>query len=516
MESPLTWTRILRSDPTSPRKRGEVEFQAAIRGIAMDTSLKSLAPKNPALSALEDAFHAQFEASRADPLPACEVRIDRLRRLRAAIEENEARFEQAISADFGHRSAVETTIAETLFLYVELKHATRHLRKWMAPRRVPTALQFLPAKNRLIPQPLGVVGIIAPWNYPLQLTLAPAIGAIAAGNRVMIKPAELTPHFSALLKEVIAKRFDPAELLITGIEDEVAKAFPTLTFDHLIFTGSSRVGRIVAEAAGRNLTPVTLELGGKSPAIVDRSADLNEAAERIGYAKLLNAGQTCIAPDYAYVPEESVQAFAEKVRTHMRRMFGTEPTNKDYTSVVSDRHYARLEALVADAAAKGARILQWARADDPNWKAKRKFPPTLVLGATAEMGLMQEEIFGPILPVLGYRDEKEPLAFINRGDRPLALYWFGRNNRVRDEVLTKTVSGGVTINDCLFHFTQVNQPMGGVGASGSGAYHGEWGFNNLSKLKPVFFRSALNRLADLYPPYGGKIARLEKMLRFMS
>jgi coniferyl-aldehyde dehydrogenase len=482
----------------------------------MDTSLKSLAPKNPALSALEDAFHAQFEASRADPLPACEVRIDRLRRLRAAIEENEARFEQAISADFGHRSAVETTIAETLFLYVELKHATRHLRKWMAPRRVPTALQFLPAKNRLIPQPLGVVGIIAPWNYPLQLTLAPAIGAIAAGNRVMIKPAELTPHFSALLKEVIAKRFDPAELLITGIEDEVAKAFPTLTFDHLIFTGSSRVGRIVAEAAGRNLTPVTLELGGKSPAIVDRSADLNEAAERIGYAKLLNAGQTCIAPDYAYVPEESVQAFAEKVRTHMRRMFGTEPTNKDYTSVVSDRHYARLEALVADAAAKGARILQWARADDPNWKAKRKFPPTLVLGATAEMGLMQEEIFGPILPVLGYRDEKEPLAFINRGDRPLALYWFGRNNRVRDEVLTKTVSGGVTINDCLFHFTQVNQPMGGVGASGSGAYHGEWGFNNLSKLKPVFFRSALNRLADLYPPYGGKIARLEKMLRFMS
>ena len=188
-----------------------------------------------------------------------------------------------------------------------------------------------------------MVGIIAPWNYPLQLTLAPAIGAIAAGNRVMIKPAELTPHFSALLKEVIAQKFDATELLVTGIEDEVAKAFPTLPFDHLIFTGSTRVGRIVAEAAGRNLTPVTLELGGKSPAIVDRTADLDEAAERIGYAKLLNAGQTCIAPDYALVPEESVQAFAEKVRTHMRRMFGTEPNNKDYTSIISDRHYARLE-----------------------------------------------------------------------------------------------------------------------------------------------------------------------------
>jgi coniferyl-aldehyde dehydrogenase len=477
----------------------------------MDQPLKS-----PSRSALDDAFHAQLEAARADPLPSFEVRIDRLRRLRAVIEANENSFEQAISADFGHRASIETTIAETLFLYVEIKHAIKHLRKWMAPRRIATALQFMPAKNRLIPQPLGVVGIIAPWNYPLQLTLAPAIGAIAAGNRVMIKPAELTPHFSALLKEVIAQKFDSAELLITGIEDEVAKAFPTLPFDHLIFTGSTRVGRIVAEAAARNLTPVTLELGGKSPVIVDRTADLNEAAERIGYAKLLNAGQTCIAPDYALVPDESVQAFAEKVRTHMRRMFGTEPNNKDYTSIISDRHYARLEALVADAAAKGAKVLQWAKSDDPNWKARRKFPPTLVLGATPEMGLMQEEIFGPVLPVMGYKDEKEPIAFINKGDRPLALYWFGRNNTARDEVLTRTVSGGVTINDCLFHFTQINQPMGGVGASGSGAYHGEWGFNNLSKLKPVFFRSALNRLADLYPPYGGKIARLEKMLRFMS
>jgi coniferyl-aldehyde dehydrogenase len=477
----------------------------------MDQPLKS-----PSRSALDDAFHAQLEAARADPLPSFEVRIDRLRRLRAVIEANENSFEQAISADFGHRASVETTIAETLFLYVEIKHAIKHLRKWMAPRRIATALQFMPAKNRLIPQPLGVVGIIAPWNYPLQLTLAPAIGAIAAGNRVMIKPAELTPHFSALLKEVIAQKFDSAELLITGIEDEVAKAFPTLPFDHLIFTGSTRVGRIVAEAAARNLTPVTLELGGKSPVIVDRTADLNEAAERIGYAKLLNAGQTCIAPDYALVPDESVQAFAEKVRTHMRRMFGTEPNNKDYTSIISDRHYARLEALVADAAAKGAKVLQWAKPDDPNWKARRKFPPTLVLGATPEMGLMQEEIFGPVLPVMGYKDEKEPIAFINKGDRPLALYWFGRNNTARDEVLTRTVSGGVTINDCLFHFTQINQPMGGVGASGTGAYHGEWGFNSLSKLKPVFYRSALNRLADLYPPYGGKIARLEKMLRFMS
>jgi coniferyl-aldehyde dehydrogenase len=471
---------------------------------------------DPGRSALDDAFHAAQARSRAEGAPSLDLRLDRLRRLRALVADNEGRFRDAISADFGHRSAVETTIAEIMFLYVEIRHATKHLRKWMASRRVPTALQFMPAKNRLIPQPLGVVGIIAPWNYPLQLTLAPAIGAIAAGNLVMIKPSELTPHFSALLRELIAEKFEPTELMATGVEDDVAKAFAALPFDHLIFTGSTRVGRLVAEAAGRNLTPITLELGGKSPAIVDRTADLDEAAERIAYGKLLNAGQTCIAPDYVLAPQESVQAFAEKTRSQMRRMFGAEPANKDYTSIISNRHYARLEALVADAAAKGAKILQPAKPDDPNWKARRKFPPTIVVGATPDMTLMQEEIFGPVLPVMGYGDAAEPIAYVNKGERPLALYWFGRNNAARDEVLMRTVSGGVTINDCLFHFTQVNQPMGGVGASGVGAYHGEWGFNALSKLKPVFYRSALNRLADLYPPYGAKIARLEKMLRFMS
>jgi coniferyl-aldehyde dehydrogenase len=476
----------------------------------MDQALKS-----PPLAALADAFHAMFDAARGDLAPSLELRLDRLRRLRALVSDNETRFEQAISADFGHRSPTETLFAETLFVLGEIKHAAKHLKKWMAPQRIATALQFMPAKNRLIPQPLGVIGIIAPW-YPLQLTLAPAVGALAAGNRVMIKPNELTPRFASLLKELVAAKFAPEELLVTGVEEEIAKAFASLPFDHPIFTGSTRVGRLVAEAAGRNLAPVTLELGGKSPAIVDRSADLDEAAERIAYGKLLNAGQTCIAPDYAFVPEEKLVAFAEKVRMQMRRMFGTEPNNKDYTSVITDRHYARLEGLVADAAAKGAKLLQPAKPDDPNWKARRKFPPTIVVGVTLDMKVMQEEIFGPVLPVLGYRDTSEPLAYINKHDRPLALYWFGRDTSVRDRVLTHTISGGVTVNDCLFHFTQINQPMGGVGASGSGAYHGEWGFRTLGKLKPVFYRSVLNRLADLYPPYGGKIARLEKMLRFMS
>ncbi|WP_369720703.1 coniferyl aldehyde dehydrogenase [Bradyrhizobium sp. LLZ17] len=473
-------------------------------------------PTSAAQLALADAFHAMTARSRAEPAPDLAERLDRLARLRAVVAENEERFRQAISADFGHRCAVETNIAETMMVFSEIRHAAKHLKAWMAPQRVATALQFLPARNRLIPQPLGVVGIIAPWNYPLQLTLAPAIGAIAAGNRVIIKPSELVPHFAGLLKEIVAAKFDASELLVTGVEDDIAKAFASLPFDHLVFTGSTRVGRLVAEAAGRNLTPVTLELGGKSPAIIDASADLEEAAERIAYGKLLNAGQTCIAPDYVLVPEGALQAFAEKLRAQMRRMFGTDPANKDYTSIISDRHYARLEGLVADAAQRGAKILQPATPDDPNWKAHRKFPPTLIVNATEAMAVMQEEIFGPVLPVLGYRHPADAIAFVNARDRPLALYWFGKNSDARDEVLARTISGGVTINDCLFHFAQINQPMGGVGASGSGAYHGEWGFRTFSKLKPVFHRSKLNRLADLYPPYGGKIARLEKLMRFMS
>ena len=472
--------------------------------------------KSPGQRALDDAFHRIFELTRTRPAPSLGERLDRLARLKAAVSDNESGFEKAISADFGHRCPTETAVAETLLVLGEIRHATRHLKKWMAPQRISTALQFMPARNRLMPQPLGVVGIIAPWNYPLQLTLAPAVGALAAGNRVMIKPSELVPRFSVLLQQAIAAKFDASEMLVTGIDDDIARAFASLPFDHLIFTGSTRVGRLVAEAAGRNLTPLTLELGGKSPVIVDRSADLGQAAERIAYGKLLNAGQTCIAPDYALVPDAEVQNFADRLQGHMQRMYGTDPGNADYTSIISDRHYARLEGLLADAAAKGARLMQPASAGDAAWKSRRKFPPTIVLGATPDMAIMQEEIFGPLLPVVGYKEAGEPVSWINAHDRPLALYWFGKDEAARDEVLARTVSGGVTVNDCLFHFAQINQPMGGVGASGTGAYHGEWGFRTLSKLKPVFYRSALNRLADLYPPYGAKIARLEKMLRFMS
>jgi coniferyl-aldehyde dehydrogenase len=477
----------------------------------MDQSVHSFGRR-----ALEDSFDRMVEVSRHQPPPPLALRLDRLARLRALISDNEQRFAAAISADFGHRCAVETMIAETLFLLGEIKHTSKHLKNWMATKAVPTQLQFWPARNRLLPQPLGVVGIIAPWNYPLQLTLAPAIGAIAAGNLVMIKPSELSPRFAALLQETVAAKFEPTELLVTGIEDDIAPAFAALPFDHLVFTGSTRVGRIVAAVAARNLTPVTLELGGKSPAIIDRSADLDLAAQRIAYAKLMNAGQTCIAPDYALVPRDAVPDFAARVHRHMIAMFGTLPGNPDYTAIIADKHFARLEGLLADAKAQGAVVLQTAPPDNAAWRAVRKFPPTVLTGVTPDMKIMQEEIFGPLLPVLGYDDSAEPIAFINGRDRPLALYWFGSDDAARDEVLARTVSGGVTVNDCLVHFAQINQPMGGVGASGIGAYHGQWGFDTFSHLKPVFYRSPYNRLADLYPPYGSKIARLAKLLRFLS
>ena len=471
----------------------------------------------PAMNASMDAvFRRQVALSRAAPPPSAAERLDRLGRLRALVHDNEAAFAAAISADFGHRSGVETLIAESLFVQGEIRHAMKALTRWMAPRKVRTELQFLPGRNRLLPQPLGVVGIIAPWNYPLQLTLAPAVGAIAAGNRVMIKPSELVPQFAQALREAVAAKFDVTELTVTGVEDGVAKHFAELPFDHLIFTGSPRVGRLVAAAAARNLTPVTLELGGKSPVIVDRSADLDQAAERIAYGKLLNAGQTCIAPDYAFVPHARLEEFATKLLAAIKKLYGESPDNADYTSIISDRHYVRIEALVADALAKGARTVAVAPPHLPAWKDRRKFPPTVVLGATADMVLMQEEIFGPVLPLIGYDDPVEAIAQVNAHDRPLALYWFGENAATRDEVLNRTISGGVTVNDCLFHFTQGNQPMGGVGTSGTGAYHGEWGFNASSKLKPVFYRSPLNRFADLYPPYGAKISRMIKLMRVLT
>ena len=462
---------------------------------------------------LSELLQHQRAAFSGETNPTAAVRKDRLDRIAAMGEKHAAQIVAAIAADFGHRSSHETQMAELLIVGAAIRHASRHLKGWMKSRRVTTALHYLPASNRLMRQPLGVVGIVAPWNYPYQLSIAPAVAAIAAGNRVMVKPSELTPRFSELLASMVAASFAEDELAVVTGDAQVGRAFTELPFDHLFFTGSTAVGRLVAQAAAKNLTPVTLELGGKSPAILDPSSDFSTAAPRLAFGKLLNAGQTCIAPDYAFVPGERIDSFLEQMQRAVAKLYPRLADNPDYTSIVSERHYARLLALLEDARARGARIVSINPAGETFAATGRKLPPTLVLGATPEMQLMQEEIFGPILPVLAYARIEEAIAYINRRDRPLALYWFGSDKRSRDQVLDQTISGGVTVNDCIWHIAQEDQPFGGVGASGSGSYHGEWGFRTFSKEKPVFTQSALNGMFLMYPPYGKTIERMLALLR---
>jgi coniferyl-aldehyde dehydrogenase len=471
----------------------------------------SAAPDHDAIGQMDAAFGALRAGARADVNPSLATRRDRLLRLGALLARHEKEFAADISADFGHRSAHETQFAEALVVEASIKHALRHLKDWMRPRRVPTQWHFRPGANRLIAQPLGLVGVVAPWNYPLQLTLAPVVGALAAGNLVMIKPSELTPRFAARLTAAVAEYFSPAEMTVVTGGAEIGQHFVALPFDHLVFTGSTRVGRLVAQAAAANLTPVTLELGGKSPAVIDPSADLAVAARRIAFGKLLNAGQTCIAPDYVLCPRGLQEDFVRLFFAAAGALYGSDPRNPDYTAIVNAAHYQRLEHLLADAAAKGARVESANAVAD--WKPTGKFPPCVVLAPRDDMLVVQEEIFGPILPVVAYDDAAEALAFINGRERPLALYWFGTDRDARDRLLRHTVAGGVTVNDCLLHIAQENQPFGGVGASGSGAYHGHWGFRAFSKEKPVYYRARHSGIDLLLPPYGTTFARVLGLVR---
>ncbi|WP_241300091.1 coniferyl aldehyde dehydrogenase [Burkholderia stabilis] len=424
-------------------------------------------------------FERQRRAFALEPNPALATRLARLERLAAWLDAHEHDIVRAIDTDFQGRSAHETRLAEVFIVRTGIRHARRHLKHWMRARRVPTALHFRPGYNRLVPQPLGVTGIISPWNYPLQLSLGPALAALAAGNRVLIKPSELTPALSDLLVSMARETFAPDELDVVVGDVELGKAFAGLPFDHLFFTGSTQVGRVVAQAAAANLTPVTLELGGKSPAILDASCNVAVAAQRIAFGKLLNAGQTCVA-----------------------RLYPTLAANPDYTAIISARHRARLADMVDEARRAGARILEVNPAGESFGTSSRKFAPTIVVGAPADTRLMNEEIFGPVLPIVEYANLDDALAYIQDRARPLALYWFGEDASRRDRVLRETVSGGVTINDCLWHLVQENQPFGGVGQSGMGAYHGQWGFDTFSKLKPVFHQTRLNGAVLFHPPYG--------------
>jgi coniferyl-aldehyde dehydrogenase len=461
-----------------------------------------------ALGAAFARLQAGFDAER-DPSHA--VRTDRLRRLEAMVTRMAPAMVEAISDDFGHRPSQVTRMADILPVQMAARHARKHLASWMKTRRMPTSLIYRPGYNRLMRQPLGVVGIVSPWNYPGMLALAPMIAALAAGNRVMVKPSEIGPRFSELLRDQVAQSFSADEMVVVTGDAELARAFVALPFDHLLFTGSTAVGRQVALAAAANLTPVTLELGGKSPAIFSASSDFDRNVLRMAVGKLLNAGQTCIAPDYAAVPRARLDDFVAAMRRAHARLHPTVADNPDVTSIATPRHHQRLLALLDDARAQGGRVLSM-HAEEPS-DTTRKLPLHLVLDVRDSMRVMQEEIFGPILPVLAYDHIDEVIAHVNRHDRPLALYWFGTDTAEREKVLRQTLAGGVTVNDTLWHIGQEALPFGGVGASGMGAYHGEWGFNTFSKQTGVYHQSPWSGISMLYPPYGPMFEKVSALLK---
>jgi coniferyl-aldehyde dehydrogenase len=468
----------------------------------------------PAATAADVAalFALQRNAFSEERYPSHEVRRDRLERLASLIDRHEPEIVAAIAEDFGIRPAQETRLTELFVLDVALRHASRHLASWMRSRRASTPLYLRPGRSWIERQPLGVVGIVSPWNYPVQLALLPAIAALAAGNRALIKPSEITPTTSALLAGLVARYFSPGELAVVTGGADVGAAFARQPFDHLLFTGSTQVGRSIALAAAENLTPVTLELGGKSPALIHANANLAALSARLAVGKLLNAGQTCIAPDYALIPAQQADALVHALRRAVARLYPAPIDNRDYASIVDQRHHTRLVALLDDARAKGARVIELGAADGST-KGTRRMSPTLLLDVSDAMAVMQQEIFGPILPIETYATLDQAIERINARPRPLAMYMFGGSTVERRRVLEQTIAGGVTLDDTLWHFSNENLPFGGVGASGYGAYHGERGFLTFSHQKPVFAQARATPGRLLYPPYG---ERFEATLRLLK
>ncbi len=465
--------------------------------------------KAPSTLTLASAFARQADR-RGEPLDLA-ARQDALRRLEALVRGNADGFCAAMQSDFGARSAHETRLLEVFPSIEAIRHARRHVKRWMRPQKRSTGLWFRPGRSRVVFQPLGVVGIVVPWNYPLYLAMGPVVAALAAGNRALVKMSEAAPATGELLAKLIQQHFDPAILSIINGGPDAAREFVALPFDHLLFTGSTEVGRQVMRAAAENLTPVTLELGGKSPAIVGRDIPIGEAAARIAYGKCLNAGQTCIAPDYALVPEERVDEFVNAAAAAIATLYPSLAGNPDYTAIVNGRHCARLRGYLEDAAARGARIVEVNPAGE-DFSASPKMAPRLLTGVTDEMRVMQEEIFGPLLPVVPYRTLDDALAYVNARPRPLALYVFDHDRRAIDRVIAGTVSGGVTVNETILHVAQEDLPFGGVGPSGMGEYHGREGFETFSKRKAVFFQSRFSGLKLFRPPYGRRFEALAKFL----
>jgi coniferyl-aldehyde dehydrogenase len=446
-----------------------------------------------------NATLARLRAAQQRNVPTYRQRMDDLKRLRVAFKARSDEFASAMSADFGRRSRHESLLSDTFTVLKEIDYTRRHLRGWMRPKRALADWLFWPASTEVRYQPLGVVGIIAPWNYPVNLALKPLIAAIAAGNHVMLKPSEHTPRTSELLKKLLDDAFPADRVAVVLGGPEVASAFAALPLDHLFFTGSTAVGRKVMAAAAPNLTPVTLELGGKSPAIVAPDYPIATAVDRIAAGKFLNAGQTCIAPDYVLLPKASIPAFVEEMKKYVAQHYGDVAANPDYSSIVNAGQYSRLKGYLDQAHAAGAKIVELAAGD----AGQRVLPPTLVLDAREDLALMQDEIFGPILPLVGVNSVDAAIDYVNARPRPLALYHFDRDRARTRRVLERTVAGGVSVNDTVMHFAQSALPFGGVGPSGMGAYHGRAGFLALSKAKPVLYQSRWTSMKLMRPPYRG-------------
>ncbi|XAH24584.1 coniferyl aldehyde dehydrogenase [Xylophilus sp. GW821-FHT01B05] len=451
-----------------------------------------------ALGALLARQQAAFAAA---PYPSLEQRRSTLRRLRAAIRQHAAALAEAAKRDFSARAEAETMMVDVLPSVLHINHLLGGLRRWMKPSRRHTELLFLSNRAYVMYQPKGVVGVVVPWNFPIYLALGPLATALAAGNRCMVKTSEFAPQTSHALRTMLAEVFAADEVAVVEGDAEVARCFTALPFDHQVFTGSPEVGRHVMRAAADNLTPVTLELGGKSPAVVSRSATLAVAARRIAHGKTVNSGQTCVAPDYALVPEELADTFAAEVLAAAGKFFP--PGSEDYTAVIHDRAYQRQQALLDDARAKGARVLSSQMSDQG-----RRLPLQVVLGVTPDMRLAREEIFGPILPVFTYRGMDDAIAHIQRGTRPLALYYFGHDKSESDALLQRTHAGGVTLNDWGWHVVNHDLPFGGIGTSGMGNYHGAEGFRELSHGKAVFAEQRWFPIELFHPPYGSWVQRL--------
>jgi len=453
-------------------------------------------------------FQAQRQAFRKQPLPTAGERKERLTQLKRVLLANQEQLANAIDQDFGGRSKDETRIAELLPSIQGINHALKHLERWMRPSSRPVSMLFRPASNRVQYQPKGVVGIIVPWNYPLYLAVGPLIAALAAGNRCMIKMSEFTPATSALFRDLMAETFPEDQLAVILGDADVAADFSRRPFDHLLFTGSTSIGKRVMLSAAENLTPVTLELGGKSPALLAPDVPLHDAAQRIAFGKALNAGQTCVAPDYVLCPEAQIPAFVEEFRKAFRRMYPRLRDNPDYTSIVNDRQYQRLQQLLGDARSRGAELVTLNPADEELTHSTRKMPMTLALNTTPDMTLRQDEIFGPILPVVGYQSLDQAIDSINDQPRPLALYFFGYDKAQQQQVLETTHSGGVCLNDTLMHVAQEDLPFGGIGDSGMGHYHGREGFLTFSHHRGVFARPKFNSGRFVYPPHGTLLHKL--------